>query len=217
MRNESHNPKTLIGAIRESVIQWRKREGWSRESVVQAIVEAHEMIEGPLVTEIKFDPDTRDTFERSKVNADRVFRWLDDETKDKNLLPANFLPSILSALPLDLRLQCVGGLLRPLGLEVCGAAAIEPADFDATPHVSGLIKETSEASQSLLGLGANAPISKLELACKESRDVVETAQRTVRSLLAAISRRRNEPRCACCKEAQGVKHAAGCKYDGLAA
>lgn len=217
MRNQSHTQPTLIGVVRGAVIQWRKREGWSRESVVQLIVEAHETNDGPLITEIKFDPETRDTFERSKVNADRVFRWLDDETKDKNLLPANFLPSILAALPLDLRMQCVSELLQPLGLEVCGADGAEEDEFNAMPHIVGLIKESSEAQQSLLALGPDASVAHLEAAHKETRDVVEAAKKTVRALWTAIKRRKNRHRCVGCKKPQGVPHAAGCKYDGLAA
>ncbi|MBN0437935.1 hypothetical protein JTM67_36255, partial [Pseudomonas aeruginosa] len=84
MRNESH---TLISTLLGVVNQWRRREGWSRETVVQHIVEAHERIQGALVTGIVFDPPTRDATERMKVNADRVFRWLDDGTKDTNLVP----------------------------------------------------------------------------------------------------------------------------------
>lgn len=83
MRSESH---TLISTLLGVVNQWRRREGWSRETVVQQIVEAHERIQGALVTGIVFDPPTRDTTERMKVNADRVFRWLDDGTKDTNLV-----------------------------------------------------------------------------------------------------------------------------------
>lgn len=43
MRNESH---TLISTLLGVVNQWRRREGWSRETVVQHIVEAHERIQG---------------------------------------------------------------------------------------------------------------------------------------------------------------------------
>lgn len=42
MRNESH---TLISTLLGVVNQWRRREGWSRETVVQHIVEAHERIQ----------------------------------------------------------------------------------------------------------------------------------------------------------------------------
>ncbi|EJS3803374.1 hypothetical protein N1Z81_006625, partial [Pseudomonas aeruginosa] len=47
MRSESH---TLISTLLGVVNQWRRREGWSRETVVQHIVEAHERIQGALVT-----------------------------------------------------------------------------------------------------------------------------------------------------------------------
>lgn len=42
MRSESH---TLISTLLGVVNQWRRREGWSRETVVQHIVEAHERIQ----------------------------------------------------------------------------------------------------------------------------------------------------------------------------
>src|SRR5688572_19269246 len=138
MRNDSHN--TLIGTIRTAVVEWRKREGWSRESVVQEIVNKHEEIGAPAVTDIAFDPVTRDAFGRMKVNADRVFRWLDDESKDTNLLPVNFLPSILAALPTDLQLQVLGVLARPLGLEVNSAETNESPAFNPLTHASSLIK-----------------------------------------------------------------------------
>lgn len=215
MRNAPH--KTDIAIFRETIEEWRKREGWSRETVCQQIVEAHERIDGPAATGIHFDPPTRDTFERQKVNAERIFRWLDDVSKDKNLLPANFQRSIRAALPMDLLLACQGEILRPAGLDVSSSAAAAPAAFDATPHLAGLIKESAEASQSLLLLGADAPLAKLESACKEIKDVEEAAQSTARALLSEISRRKNGPRCASCKQEQGVAHAAGCKFDGLAA
>lgn len=110
MRSESH---TLISTLLSVVNQWRRREGWSRETVVQHIVEAHERINAHIATGIVFDPPSRDAMDRMKANADRVFRWLDDSTKDNNLLPANFLPSILSALPNDLKIQALGGPADP--------------------------------------------------------------------------------------------------------
>jgi hypothetical protein len=180
MRNQSH--KTLIGTVRAAVIEWRKREGWSRESVVQVIVEAHERIEGPATSGI------RDAFDRTKVNADRVFRWLDDESKDNNLLPSNFLPSILAALPMDLRLQVLGDLLRPLGLEVRGAETQEAPAFNRFSHASSIIKESAEASTAILSIGPNASAAEVELACKELADVRQAAFVTECALRAGATR-----------------------------
>lgn len=184
MRNDSHN--TLIGTIRTAVVEWRKREGWSRESVVQEIVTKHEEIGAPAVTDITFDPNTRDAFGRMKVNADRVFRWLDDESKDTNLLPVNFLPSILAALPQDLQLQVLGVLVRPLGLQVMSSDTAEAPAFSPLAHASSIIKESAEAAQAVLAIGPNASPELLAQANKELDDLRESTFEAQRSIRAAI-------------------------------
>lgn len=125
MRDRSHS--TFTGILRDAVESWRKASAWSRETVVLHIVDAHERLGGPASTSIVFDPPTRDAFERAKVNADRVFRWLDDVTKDSNTCPPNFIPSILAALPLDRRMTVVNQWLRPL--DIC----CRPANHDDGP------------------------------------------------------------------------------------
>lgn len=174
MRNDSQ--PTLISLIRGAVGEWRRREGWSRESVVDEIVKKHVEINGPATTGIVFDPHTKDTFGRMKVNSDRVFRWLDDESKDCTLLPANFLPSILAALPSDLQLQCLGQILRPLGLEVCRAESAESSQFDPAARASSLIKEGGEAAVQILAMGPNPSPSVIEKAIKEITDVKNCAE-----------------------------------------
>lgn len=191
MRNESHSI-TLIGTLRTAIVEWRKREGWSREAVVQVIVEAHEKLAAPAATGIVFDPNTRDTFERAKVNADRVFRWLDDEGKDNNLLPSNFIPSILAAMPIDIRLHCLDTILRPLGVAVSGLDAAAPADFDATPHLVSFIKEGGEAQLALVAVKPGASIAVLESALKEVGDVRESTNRAAHAISAAITQARDK-------------------------
>jgi Putative bacterial toxin ydaT len=185
MRNQS---QTLIATIRAAVSEWRKREGWSRESVVDAIVQAHESIDGQAVTGIAFDPNTRDTFERMKVNADRVFRWLDDETKDSTLLPANFIPSILAALPMDLRIHVLNQVLRPLGVEARGSESVEGGTaFDVTSDLRAMMKESGEAQMALLGLSADSSIEELKKALREVEESREVDARTAQHIKAAIA------------------------------
>lgn len=182
MRNDSHN--TLIGTIRAAVTEWKRREGWSQASVVQEIVAKHDEIGAPTVTGIIFDPQTRDTYQRAKVNSDRVSRWLDDETKDNNLLPVNFLPSILAALPQDLQLVVLGVMVRPLGLQVSSSDTAEAPTFDPLAHASSIIKEGAEAAQAVLKVCAGGPQDLIEQACKELADVREAAFETERALRA---------------------------------
>lgn len=107
-----------IGIFRDHIEAWRRDNRWSRETVADQIVQAHIRIGGPSFTGIAFEPPTTDTFERMRVNADRIFRWLDDTTKDRNLLPFNFQLSIIAALPEDRRVVLLNDLLNPLGLHV---------------------------------------------------------------------------------------------------
>lgn len=122
MRNVSHVStqmnKTAISLLRDAISAWRRSFNWSRETVTEEIVIAHERIGGNCTTGIVFDASRadRDETDRRKVNADRVFRWLDDESKDTNLLPTNFLPSILAALPAERRIEVVNAILAPCGL-----------------------------------------------------------------------------------------------------
>lgn len=189
MRNETH--KTSISYKRAAVDEWRKREGWSRESVCQVIVETFERLGGPETTGIVFDPNTRDLFERQKINAERIFRWLDDVTKDRNLLPDNFSPYLVAALPMDLRLQCLSAIYGPIGISVCSADSAVPADFDATPHLNSHIKEGAEATIALVNVKPGASLAELEAARKEIVDVEESAGWTRRALDAAIASTRD--------------------------
>lgn len=127
MKDVLHS-KTLIGTIREHVIAWRKAEGWSRETVVQIILEAHAEVGAH--TGIVFEPQTKDLHEIREVNAQRVFRWLDDETKEGNLLPANFIPSVLAAMPIKRRMACASEFMVSIGLGVCLLDDSEEGDPD---------------------------------------------------------------------------------------
>ncbi len=152
MRDVSH--KTWIAIVLDHVNAWRKANGWSRETVVQMIVEAHDRMNGQVVTGIKFEPHTADTFERWKVNADRVFRWLDDVTKDTNTCPPNFIPSILAALPMDRRMALVNRWLQPLDIS---CRPLDHVDDGATAdahirYFKDLVRTSAEAQTSVADL-----------------------------------------------------------------
>lgn len=180
MRN--HSQSTLISIVRAAVSEWRRREDWSRETVAHEIVVKHEEIGGPATTGLIFDPNTRDTYSRMKVNSDRIFRWLDDETKDCTLLPANFLPSILAALPSDLQLQCISQILRPLGLEVRSSDDQAAPAFNPSANASTIAKESTEAVVRLLSLDKEPSQSDVDQTCKELDDVAEAVCAVKRSL-----------------------------------
>lgn len=171
-----HGSHTLIGILRDAVEVWRKQNGWSRETAAQMIVEAHERLGFEQASGIVFDPHTRDAYARMKVNADRIFRWLDDLTKDNNLLPANFIQSILAALPADLRMHTVDRMLMPLGLacrDLGDALAEHPLGM-----LREMLAEAAEAENAVAALLDGADPGELEIAHKELSDAVATFTRS---------------------------------------
>lgn len=185
MQRSSHTP-TWIAVIRDAVEAWRKQNGWSRETAAQMIVEAHEREGLHLVSGIVFDPHTRDTYERMKVNADRIFRWLDDATKDNNLLCANFVPSILAALPADLRMHCLDDMLRPLGIAVRHVGESEMRGLNAVGLLRSMLAENSEAQQAVAELVDGASKDELLRAQRELAESSEATQRALAAVEAAL-------------------------------
>lgn len=143
-----------LAIVRDHIEAWRRDNRWSRETVADLIVQAHVRIGGPVFTGITFEPPTTDTFERMRVNADRVFRWLDDTTKDKNLLPFNFILSVLAALPEDRRVLLVNDLLHPVCLHVDSSI---DSDLEVTHE------EIAEAFQQIVDHSAQATIATSQL------------------------------------------------------
>lgn len=145
MRNDSH--KTVISRLAEYIDDWRKAQGMSQITVVDEIVKAHDSIGGPASTGIHFEKST-DEWNRQKNNADRVWRWLDDKSKDRNLLPVNFLPSILAAMPKDLRFAFLAEMLAPIGIRLSLAEASDDDELNLD-HVIDLHLETVNAVQAI--------------------------------------------------------------------
>lgn len=143
-----------IAIISDHVESWRRDNRWSRETVADQIVKAHINIGAAYFSGITFEPPTTDTFERMRVNADRIFRWLDDHTKDRNLLPFNFILSIIAALPEDRRILLVNDLLHPVCLHV---EAVIDSEDDPTHE------EIVEAFRAVVDHSAQATIATSQL------------------------------------------------------
>jgi hypothetical protein len=183
---------TLVALVQAIVDEWRKRENWSRETVCQHIVGAHERIGGPITTGIRFEPPTMDAYERQKVNAERMYRWFDDKSKDRNLLPLNFLPSILAALPLDLFLKFENERLQRQGVELRLIEAQPAITLDVRPHVRSVLKEHTEAVMAMLAVVPGATVDVLKHACRELQDAQDSAGNAKRDLQSEIERRASE-------------------------
>ncbi len=169
--------QTLIGVVRRFVEAWRVQEGWTHQTLASELIRTHALMEGEQRTGICFDSSTQDIFIRSKINGERIQRWLDDESKCVNLMPANFLPVVLMAMPTTIRLQCVNELLHPLGLVACEQ---RPWVTETGPQLRSCLEslwpEDDEASERAQRDEASDPLS-LELALRSLDDSIEMKQR----------------------------------------
>jgi hypothetical protein len=139
MRDSSH--KSRIGIIRDHIAAWRKAHGWSRETAAAEIVAAHERIGGHLSGVIVFDKHG-DVYTTQKNHADRIWRWLDDESKDNNLMPANFENSILAALPIERRVD----LLNEIFAQIDCVARARHHDSEARLNAHELVQTIMRAN-----------------------------------------------------------------------
>lgn len=181
MRDET---QTLIGIVREAVQTWYKREHWSRETVCAEIIDQFNLLDGTTPTGIKFDPPTKDTYDRQRINAERIFRWLDDATKDNNLLPANFLPYIIAALPVDLRIECAAAILRPTKLTV---RMVDSDDTGClTQALQNMAKEGGEAVAAIAKLMDGTTPAELKAAQKEITEAYHAAKEALKVVEAQL-------------------------------
>jgi len=187
-----HQSQTLIGLLRQAVVTWRTRDRLGRESVVDIIVSIHERLGFDDVTGIRFEPITRDTYERMKVNADRVFRWLDDEGKDSTLLPANFIPTVLAALPSDLRLDVLDRLLAPFGLVVRSEVGEGDPELCVHAALGALMREDAKGQQAVLRLATDTSDEAVQEAHRELREAVGFKRRLMRTLGKLLIKRKRK-------------------------
>lgn len=180
-----------IGIVRDHIEAWRRDNRWSRETVADQIVQAHVRIGGPVFTGLTFEPPTTDTFERMRVNADRFFRWIDDTTKDKNLLPFNFILSVLAALPEDRRVMLVNDLLHPVCLHV--ASVVEDDDTVTNEEIAdafrNIVEHSAEATIATSQLLDGIDPGEAEHAEKKLGLMAATIQKA-RGLMARVIKRR---------------------------
>lgn len=127
---------------------WRMRVGGSREAVAAHIVARHETLGLDRSGDVHFDPPARTDAERLRLNTERIFRWLDDDSKGGDLLPLNSLPAVLAALTLDLRLRLADALLAAAGLRV---EALGSGDGVLGPGrlLQRVVRENAEAAATM--------------------------------------------------------------------
>jgi hypothetical protein len=172
-----HAPAAILRAEIEA---WRTASRMSREAVAIVIVEAHEANGADAATEISFDFGG-DAFDRARKSAQKIFRWLDEGN-----LPANMIPSILAALPMEQRLSCLSKMFCPIGIEVRQVGRGADGDLDVSSHLRSVMKEAGEAQMALVNLPADASDADLLGAHKELTEAALACENAARDTMAKV-------------------------------
>lgn len=180
-----HKENSVIGIIRRHIEAWRKENQWSRETVAGEVMKSHAAINGTVNSGIELESKA-DTFETLKINAQRIYRWLDDVTKDINLMPLNFLPTILATMPHRIRIRCVNEILLPLDLTCRPILRVAKNKVDVT-HLQELIRESSEAQQAVVELMDGATREELIKAHNELQQAIDVSTKILHMVESSIS------------------------------
>lgn len=181
--------KTWVSIISDHVDLWRRSTGMSREAIAELIISEYQktnVIGLPGIKEFSNDKtsDIDKNFEARRVNADRVFRWLDDRTKDSTLLPINFLPAVLNAFPVPIRTRCINELLVQTGMFAQNIErAAEDTDAESVlTHLKRIVKESGEVEQSLCELIDGCSDKELLNAQKEVNELLDVTKAVLRDI-----------------------------------
>lgn len=185
MKLDSHaKRKSTVALTAHIVEQFRTDAGLSRISMGPIFYDGHAQLGGFPVTGIRLEDDKGDVHEWARVGSQRFYRWLDHVTKDNNLLPANMLPAVLMAIPTQYRIAWADEFLQPLGL-ACHQLSTEVKPIDVV-GLQTLIREASEAQQSILALLDGATKNELQAALREVTElqaVVDQLRNSIESQL----------------------------------
>lgn len=182
--------QSLVEILRGTVEAWRRSSGsMSREAVAVCVTEAHEALGAEVVTGIGFDSAGKDCYSRAKSAAQKLYRWLGGDDEQEAKLPANMLPSILAALPMEQRLSFLNQVLCQMGIEARAVGRDAAGGLDVSSHLRTVMKEGSEAQLALVSLPAGATESELLTAHNELVESAQASERAAAALMAEITSR----------------------------
>jgi len=178
--NMHPQPCGVASILRAEIEAWRRAGNASREAVAIEVMTAHQALGGEAATGVDFTF-AGDAYTQAKKAAQKLWRWLDEGCP----LPAGMVPSILAALPLDVKLHCLNQMYRPIGVESHSLAPVAPARFDGLAHLQHMIKENAEAQTAVVMAATAQTPAAIDAAIKEVSESIQVNLDAKRSLEAA--------------------------------
>ena len=143
--------ETHVESLKRHLNAWKKDSGMSEMTMFDLIVAAHIRIGGPEKTGIHFS-DGKDEYNRQKANQIRIKRLLAESEEGIGREQAdqlvNVLPSILAAMPANLRISYLNEYLAPLDMHA--SSNEESEDGEVTVRDLAEVMHTDAQKHQLL-------------------------------------------------------------------
>lgn len=162
LRDSSHS-RTVVAALAAAMTDWKDSNAWSRESVADIVAgHFHDHHPNGLQGLVFQRRGSGDEYTRMHSNANKLFRWLDEVTKDTNLVPVNLLPYLLGAMPMQLRTKTINNILTLGGINM----SAKPVDYvhptKPLEMLEQVLSDSSEAAKALAALVDGVDPGELE-------------------------------------------------------
>ncbi len=159
---DSYHERTLIAIIAAAIVEWKDSKGWSRETVADKIISHFYDLQPKGLPGISFNLNSSgDEYQRMHVNANKLFRWLDEITKD-GTLPSNMCVYLLGALPVDLRTKTVNNLMALGGINMTAKPVLHADPDHPLEMLENVLTESAEATKALAALVDGVDPGELE-------------------------------------------------------
>lgn len=152
MRDNFHG-QTMVAVLAAAVAEWKNSQGLSRETVTDAVSKHFHAHHPKGLQGVEFQmTGSGDEYTRMHSNANKLFRWLDDLTKEGNLLPVNLVPYLLGALPMQLRTKTINTLLSMGSISMSAKPVGYVHPTKPLEMLEVVLTDTAEVSKALAAL-----------------------------------------------------------------
>ncbi|WP_025873031.1 toxin YdaT family protein [Methylobacillus glycogenes] len=153
----------MIAVLAAAIAEWKNAQGWSRETVANEVVKHFHDRHPNGLPGLEFQIETAgDEYTRLHSNANKLFRWLDDFTKESNLLHVNLVPYLLGALPMELRTKTINTFLTMGSISMSAKPVAYVHPTKPLEMLEVVLADTAEASKAIAALVDGVDPGELE-------------------------------------------------------
>lgn len=177
--------QSRLEILRETLEKWRHMEGWNRDAVGMAVIQAVGDLDlwDDLAMEGITFKDAGDLTKNTATRAQKIYRWVgcysEATAQPKKLFFVE--QAIVAAMPDDLKIRYLNQVYS--GARVCFGAQRSGGMTSTIQAIKSLSKESSEAERAMIDLLDGATAIELQAAEKELGEMMIATQNAITTVV----------------------------------